>query len=161
MRFNPNSDGVFKLWLNSEGPLEEEVSAAGHLRQGKAQPLIALILGYGLWEILRPKRSKLLPRHFVLALTESELVAFKATAGGGGAEGSGPYEVRMGDDAAARYPRESVSLSQLDPEKQERSQGFLLTIGGETFPVCRPNMDGDPNTDEFIAILAQQSGAMP
>ena len=156
MRFNPNSDGVFKLWLNSEGPLEEEVIAAGHLRQGKAQSILSMVLGYGLWEVIRPKRSRLLPRHFILALTESELVAFKATAGGGGAESSGPYEVKMNEEVSERYPRDSVSISGLD--KAEKSQGGMLTIGGESFPICRPNMDGDPNTDEFLAILAQQSG---
>ena len=153
MRFNPNSDGVFKLWLNSEGPLEEEVIAAGHLRQGKAQKMIALILGYGLWEILRPRRSKLLPRHFVLALTPSEVVAFKASAGGGGAESSTEYTVSMDEDVYARYPRESVTLTDL-PEG-EKSQGGTLTINGESFPICRPNMNGDPNTDEFLEVLAR------
>jgi len=158
MKFDPDSDGIFKLWLNSEGPLDEEVVAAGHLRQGKAQKLIALILGYGLWEILRPRRSQLLPRHFVLALTGSELVAFKASAGGGGAESSGPYLVNMSEEVWARYPRDTVSISGL--EEAEKSQGGMLAIGGERFPVCRPNMDGDPNTDELLAVLSQQSGVL-
>jgi hypothetical protein len=153
MKFDPDSNGVFKLWLNSEGPLEEEVIAAGHLRQGKAQKMIALILGYGLWEILRPRRSKLLPRHFVLALTPSEVVAFKASAGGGGAESSTEYTVNMDEDVYARYPRESVTLTDL-PEG-EKSQGGTLTINGESFPICRPNMNGDPNTDEFLEVLAR------
>jgi hypothetical protein len=155
MRFDPDSDGIFKLWFNSEGPIDEEVIAAGHLRQGKAQSMVALVLGYGLIEILRPRRSKLLPRHFVLALTESEIVAFKASAGGGGAESSGPYEVNMHEEVWARYPRDGVTLTDLD--KGEKSQGGTLTINGESFPVCRPNMNGDPNTDEFLALLSRQS----
>jgi hypothetical protein len=153
MKFDPDSNGVFKLWLNSEGPLEEDVIAAGHLRQGKAQKLIALILGYGLIEILRPRRSKLLPRHFVLALTETELVAFKASAGGGGAESSSEYTVDMSEEVWARYPREGVTLTDL-PEG-EKSQGGILTINGESFPICRPNLNRDPNTDEFIAVLSR------
>ncbi|HEX8206421.1 MAG TPA: hypothetical protein VF587_10215 [Solirubrobacteraceae bacterium] len=154
MKFDPDSNGVFKLWLNSEGPLEEEVIAAGHLRQGKSPSMVAMVLGYGLFEILRPRRSKKLPRHFVLALTPSEIVAFKASAGGGGAESSTEYHVNMSEEVAARYPRAGVTLTDLG-EKGEKSQGGILTIDGESFPVARPNMNGDPNTDELFAVLSQ------
>jgi len=30
----------------------------------------------------------------------------------------------------------------------------MMTVDGETFPVARPNLNGDPNTDELIRALA-------
>ena len=29
-----------------------------------------------------------------------------------------------------------------------------MTVGGESFPVARPNLNGDPNTHELFAVLA-------
>lgn len=152
MKLATRSDGVIKLALNDAGWIEEDVLAAGHLRQGKAMSMLSMVLGYGLFELLRPKRSKQLPRHFTLAVTPTEVIAFRSTGGGDRSDGSGPYMLTISEEPVAHFPREAVSLSDL-PEG-EKSQGGTLTVNGESFPVCRPNMSGDPNTDELIAVLS-------
>jgi hypothetical protein len=151
------TDGIIKLAIEDAGWLEEEVVAAGQLRQGKAPSMAAMITGVALIEVLRPRRSKLLPRHFVLAVTATEVVAFKAT-GGSGEDSSSIYKVRIREGIEARYPRDAVSLSDL-PEG-EKSKGGIMTINGESFPVARPNLNGDPNTDELIAVLSGQPVAV-
>jgi hypothetical protein len=30
----------------------------------------------------------------------------------------------------------------------------VLAVSGQTFPVSRPNLNGDPDTDALIALLA-------
>jgi hypothetical protein len=149
-------DGVVKLALNDSGWLDKPAIAAGQLRQGKVPSMAAMALGYGLVEVLRPRRSKLLPRHFVLAVTEDEVIAFKATGGGG--ESDRTYYLNIREGIEARYPREAVTISGLD--KGEHSQGATMTVNGESFPVSRPNLSGDPNTDELIATLSGRSTAV-
>jgi hypothetical protein len=151
------TDGIIKLAIEDAGWLEEEVVAAGQLRQGKAPSMAAMITGVALIEVLRPRRSKLLPRHFVLAVTATEVVAFKAT-GGSGEDSSSIYKVRIREGIEARFPRDAVSLSDL-PEG-EKSKGGIMTINSESFPVARPNLNGDPNTDELIAVLSGQPVAV-
>src|SRR5687768_14814711 len=148
------TDGIIKLAIDDAGWLEEEVVAAGQLRQGKAPSMAAMITGVALIEVLRPRRSKLLPRHFVLAVTATEVVAFKAT-GGSGEDSSSIYKVRIREGIEARFPRDAVSLS--DIPEGEKSKGGIMTINGESFPVARPNLNGDPNTDELIAVLAGEA----
>jgi hypothetical protein len=63
--------GAIKRALNESGWLGDEVIAAGQLRQGKAPSLVAMVTGWALVELLRPRRSKSLPRQFVLASTAS------------------------------------------------------------------------------------------
>lgn len=152
LKLPTRTDGVIKLALNDSGWLEEEVIAAGQLRQGKAPSMLAMIVGWALVEVLRPRRSKLLPRHFVMAVTPSEVVAFKAT-GGRGEDAGSVYTVNVREGIAARFPRDAVSLADL-PEG-DRSKGGIMTVNGESFPVARPNLNGDPNTDELIAVLAR------
>jgi hypothetical protein len=154
MRLATATDGILKLALNDSGWVDGEVVAAGQLRQGKAPSMLSLVIGYGLWEILRPRRSKLLPRHFVMAVTDHEVFAFKAT-GGSGEETASVYEVSIREGVAARYPRDAVSIS--DIPEGEKSKGGIMTIDGESFPVARPNLNGDPNTDELIAVLAERA----
>ena len=144
-------EGVIKLALNDSGWLPEPAIAAGQLRQGKAPSMAAMILGYGLVEVLRPKRSKLLPRHFVLAVTSSEVIAFKATGGSG--ESDSTYYLNIKEGIEARFPRDAVSVSDLG-EKGIRSNGGTMTINGESFPVARPLLGGEPNTDELLAVLS-------
>ena len=151
MKLQTGIDGIIKLGLNDAGWIEDEVIAAGQLRQGKAPTMVGMILGYALIEVLRPRRSKLLPRHFVMAVTANEVLAFKAT-GGSGEDTPSIYEVTIRESVEARFPRGSVTLSDL-PDG-ERSKGGIMTIDGESFPVARPNLNGDPNTDELIAVLA-------
>lgn len=153
LKLHTATDGIIKLAIEDAGWLEEEVLAAGQLRQGKAPSMIAMIVGWALFEVLRPRRSKLLPRHFVMAVTPTEVVAWKAT-GGSGEDSSSVYTVNIREGVQARFPRESVSIS--DVPEGEKSKGGIMTIDGESFPVARPNLNGDPNTDELIAVLSRQ-----
>ncbi len=157
LKLQTAADGIIKLAIEDAGWLEEEVLAAGQLRQGKAPSMVAMITGYALVEVLRPRRSKLLPRHFVMAVTPTEVVAWKAT-GGSSEDASTVYAVNIREEVAARFPRESVSLT--DIPEGEKSKGGIMTINGESFPVARPNLNGDPNTDELIAVLSGQPSAV-
>ena len=151
------TDGIIKLALNDAGWIEDEVIAAGQLRQGKAPSMLQMITGVALIEVLRPRRSKKLPRHFVMAVTETEVFAFKAT-GGSGEDSSSVYKINIRESVAARFPRDSVSVS--DIPEGEKSKGGIMTIDGESFPVARPNLNGDPNTDELMALLSKQPAAV-
>jgi hypothetical protein len=150
IRIATGTDGVIKLALNDSGLVDGHVIAAGQLRQGKAPSTAAMVTGIAVWEVIRPRRSKLLPRHFVLALTETEAFAFKAT-GGSGESNSSIYTLNIRETVTNRYPRSAISLA---VEEGEKSKGGTMTINGESFPVARPNLGGDPNTDELIALLA-------
>lgn len=123
-------------YINSMGWLDERVVAAGELRQGR-----------GLAEILLPRRSKLLPRHFALAVTESRVVAFKAWCGGSG----DTYSVGIRPGVRASFARDSVTLTDL--RDGSGSRGATMCVDGRCFPVWRPNPTGDWDTDELIALL--------
>ena len=153
LKVRTTRDGTFKAALNEAGWLEDEVLAAGHLRQGKVRVQLLEML-----ELLRPRRSKKLPRHFVLAVTANEVVAFKATEVGGSENASAYEKLKIREGVQARYPRDSVSLTDL--ADREKSRGGTLTIDGESFPVARPNLNGDPNTDELMALLSKQPAAV-
>ncbi|MEA2351994.1 MAG: hypothetical protein QOJ14_408 [Thermoleophilaceae bacterium] len=138
--------------LNGSGWIDGEVVAAGQLRQGKAPTTASMVTGAALWEVLRPRRSKLLPRHFVLALTADRAIAFKAVGGSPQSGSVRDYTIRIKSGEEASFARSEVSLSDL-PEGPE-SKGGIMSIRGQSFPVGRPNLNGDPNTDELIALLA-------
>ena len=143
----PGNPGAIKQALNASGWLGDEVIAAGQLRQGT-----------GLIELLRPRRTKSLPRHFVLALTADRVVAFKAWGEGGDDEG-GPYRVRIRPGERGAWPRASVRL--VDLPDGARSVGATLAIAAERLPVSRPNRDGDPSTDELIELLGGTGAKSP
>jgi hypothetical protein len=63
----------------------------------------------------------------------------------------GDLSIREGIEA--RFPRALVSMSDLG-EKGIRTNGGTMTIDGESFPVARPLLGGEPNTDELIALLS-------
>jgi hypothetical protein len=67
---------AFKRALNGSCWLADEVVAAGVVTQGKTQSLFRMITGLALLEVLRPRRSKSLPREFALAVTADRIVAF-------------------------------------------------------------------------------------
>jgi hypothetical protein len=148
--------GELKRALNASGWLEDEVFAAGHFRQGKNPSMAAMITGTALIEVLRPRRSKLVPRQFVLAATADRLVAFKALGVGIGetTDIDYRYEVKIRPGEKGSFPRAEVNLTDL-PEGVESEAGTLV-IGGERIPVTRPapSASGDPDTDELVELLA-------
>jgi hypothetical protein len=142
--------GAIKQALHEAGRLRDDVIAAGQLRQGKAPSMIAMATGWALLELLRPRRSKSLPPQFVLAVTVDNVVAFEAS-GGGDSESN--YETRIKPGARGSWPRELVRL--IDLPKGAKSMGGTLDLAGaERIPVARPNLNGDPSTDELFEVLA-------
>ena len=134
-------------WIDTEAV--GELVAVGHLRQGKAPTTMGMATGTAVFEVLRPRRSKLLPRHFVLAVTRDRVIAWKAA--GGSDDNSSYYELKILSGEQANFPRASVSVSDL--LEGPKSKGATMTIDGKSFPVSRPNLSGDPNTDECLAVL--------
>ena len=131
--------GAVKFALNDSGCVKKPVEAAGQLRQGKASLVGAL----------GPRVTKELPRHFVLAVTDDEVIVFRAT--GGATEGGGAYALRIGRTEFGRYPRSEVRISGL--EDGDQSKGGTLHLAGETVPVVRALLNGEQNTDELLATL--------
>jgi hypothetical protein len=141
---------AIKQALNESGWLGDEVIAAGQLRQGKAPSMVAVVTGWALVQLLRPRRSKTLPSQFVLAVTADRVIAFKAS-GGGDSESN--YETRIKPGERGSWPRELVRL--IDLPEGANSKGATLELAGvERIPVVRPNLNGDPSTDELFELLA-------
>jgi hypothetical protein len=141
--------GAIKKAIQQTGWLDgEEILAAGQLRQGKAPSTLGMVTGAAVIEVLRPRRSKQLPRHFVLAVTPERVVAFKAS---GGKSENGPYILRVRPGIEGSWQREGIRISGL--EEGPKSSGGNLQVGSELIPVARPNLTGEPNTDELLATL--------
>ncbi len=139
--------GAFTRRLNESGWLADEVIAAGVLRQGKAPSLFGVVTGLVLIEMARPRRSKSLPREFVLAATADRVVAFAITSEG---EGTTPVvKIKRGERGS--WPRELVRL--IDLTKGIFTTGGTLELAGvERIPV---SSDGDDGTNELIELLGR------
>jgi len=146
---DPRRPDAIKDALVETGWLADPVIAAGDLRQGKEPSLASMVTGTALIEVMRPRRSKAVPRHFVLAVTAERVVAFGAVGGG---EEDGPYEVWVRPGERAAWPRESVRL--IDTSAGGKSWSGTLVLGMEHVPVFRPGSDDDPSTNELIELLA-------
>jgi hypothetical protein len=141
--------GAVRDHLVHVGWIDEELVAAGHLRQGKPPTMLGMLTGHALIEVVRPRRSKLLPRHFVLAVTPTRVLAFKAWAGGG--EGADDYAIGIRPGVRAEFAREDVGLEDL--ADGPRSKGGTLRVGADRLPVGRPYLNGDADTDALFALL--------
>ena len=138
--------GGFSRGLNQSGWLAAEVVAAGVLRQGKPPSLLAAVTGVALIEMAR-RRSKSLPREFVLAATADRVVAFAITTYG--SETSTPViTIKRGERGC--WPRELVRL--IDPTKGLLTRGATLELAGERIPVVS---DGDDSTNELLELLSR------
>jgi hypothetical protein len=101
LKVDVRKDGALKRAINSKGWVPEEVLAAGQLRQGKNPSMTAMLTGTALIEVMR-KRSKLVPRHFVLAATDDRVIAYKAW--GSGDEDSDLYHASFKNNEAGSWP---------------------------------------------------------
>ena len=151
LSFASESAGAIKRALNDSGWFADDIVAAGQLRQGKAPTMAAMVTGTALVELARPRRSKSLPRHFVLAVTADRVIALKAV--GGGTQETGPYILRVHAGECGSWPRAAVQMLDLD-DGQHSSGGTLQLEGTERLPVSRPNLNGDPDTDELLHVLS-------
>jgi hypothetical protein len=135
--------GAFTRRLNESGWIADEVIAAGALRQGKPPSLLTAATGLALIELAR-RRSKSLPREFVLAATEKYVVAFGMRTKD--ADTSPVVEIKRGE--LGRWPRELVGLTDL--QQRLYNSGATLMLAGERIPVTS---DDDDSTDELIDLL--------
>ena len=134
-----------------EEKLGEQVAAAGELRQGRTPSLGAMLTGTALIEVLRPRRSKALPKRFALAVVGDRVVAFSCL-GVSDEDGSNYHVVIRGTEQGS-WPRDVVSISGL-PGEPGTTNG-TLNLAGDQIPVCRPNLDGDSETDELVGLLSR------
>ena len=135
--------GGFTRGLNGSGWIADEVIAAGALRQGKPPSLFTAATGLALIELAR-RRSKSLPREFVLAATEKHVVALAMRTKD--ADTSPVIEIKRGE--LGRWPRELVGLT--DVRKRMFNSGATLVLAGERILVTS---DDDDSTNELIALL--------
>jgi hypothetical protein len=150
----PRAADAIKRALSESGWVDGEVLAAGDLRQGKEPTILSMVTGLVLIELLRPRRSKSLPRHFVLAVTKDRVIAFGAVGGGDDSVDNGPYELSIRPDERGSWPRDSVRLTDLAEGSSSRSATLVLG-GTERVPVWRSNPTRrDPSTDELLELLA-------
>jgi hypothetical protein len=138
--------------LNESGWLADEVIAAGVLEQGKPPSLLAATTGVALVQLARARRSKSLPREFVLAVTADRVVAFATSPwkeGDPSTDSVAAMTIKPGERGA--WPRGSVRLT--DPYKRLRTQGATLQLPGEEplAVIC----DGDRGTAELVELLSE------
>ena len=151
--------GAIRHALEHSGWVDGTVLAAGYLRQGKAPSLAAMLTGTALVELTRPRRSKVLPRQFVLAVTADHVVAFKTSCVVIGEGSLREDRLTIKPEECRRWARSLVRA--LDLADGAESKGATLELGGERLPVMRSNLDRDPNTDELLALLGGLSAPRP
>src|SRR5207247_1167572 len=141
--------GASKRAQKQSGWLDGQVIAAGDVRQGKVPTLVSMLTGFALVELLRPRRSRSLPRHFVFGVTRDRVVAFATLSTGD--DGPDLYELWIRPGEVGSWPRSSVRLT-------HRAQGAASTAatleleGVERLPVYRAS--NDPSTAELFDVLA-------
>jgi hypothetical protein len=141
---------AFKDALNQSGWLADEVVAAGLLTQGKRQSLFRMITGLALLEVLRPRRSKSLPREFALAVTASRIVAFAMSPWKEG-DGESVRVVKIKHDERGSWSRGLVRV--IDASSGRVQSGGVLDIAGEEqFPFT---WGGDPSSDQLVELLSR------
>jgi hypothetical protein len=152
--FIPETDspGAIKRALNESGWVDGEVLAAGDLLQGRKASFVWFVPVVGEVAALRSRmaKSKLLPGHFVLAVTRDRVVAFKTLSSGDNLDSS-LYELWVRPEEFGSWPREAVRLV---PEAQgaEPTAGMLELDGLERAPVHWSS--NDPSTRELVELLA-------
>lgn len=126
----------------------EEVIAVGELRQGRRPSLAALVTGTALVEVLRPRRSKELPKRFALAVTPTRALAYSCISVSD--EDGENHRVIIRGEERGCWPREAVSL-EVDAGKP--SDG-ILHLGAAAVPVCRPQGGDEVETPALIELIS-------
>ena len=142
--------GSFKSRLNASGWLADEVVAAGALRQGKPPSMISMVTGAALVEVVRPRRTKSLPREIALAVTTDRVVAFAMSAWSEGDEFT-DYVVKIKRGEVGSWPLGSARLS--DRADAAGWKGGTLQLGDlDPFPVT---WNSDPSSDELVELISR------
>jgi hypothetical protein len=142
--------GAFTRGLNERSWLPDAVLAAGVLRQGKPPSVMTAITGLAIIELAR-RRSKLLPREFVLAVTADRVVAFAMTTE---SNDTSTPTIKVRRDELGCWPRRLVRL--VDPTKGLLTWGATLKIARERIAVVA---DDDDSTNELVELLSPCASA--
>ena len=121
----------------AEKKLGEKVLAVGELRQGSPPSMTSMLTGAALIALLRPRPSKTIPKHFLLAVTPSRVVALHGR--GVSDEDGADLGAVIGAEAAS-WSRHEVMVSDL--RKESHSVSATLEIPAERIPVFDPGMGG-------------------
>jgi hypothetical protein len=141
---NFSAPGEFVRRLNQSGWLEDEVLAAGALRQGRPPSMLRAATGLVFVEMAR-RRCKFLPREFVLAATADRVVAFDMSAEGVDV-GAPVIKIKRGE--LGSWPRAAVGVDGLTDDRL--AGGGTLRLAGERFPF---SWDYDDCSNELVALL--------
>jgi hypothetical protein len=96
-----------------EAKTGEEVIAAGEMRQGRKPSMAPMLTGTAPIELSGPRRSKSVPKHFVLALTPTRAVAYGCVGVADDEDGEN-YRAIIRDKEHGSWPREG-SASRASP----------------------------------------------
>ena len=129
-----------------EGKIGEEVMAAAEFHQGKPPSMAAMLTGLALIDLIRPRRSKALPKRFLLAVTADRVIAFR---GLGISDEDGNDQGAYIRSEFASWPRDQVSVAAVPGE--DESKAFVLEVAGERVPVFSPSL-GDPAVAEAARL---------
>jgi hypothetical protein len=142
--------GAFKRALNPSGWLDDEVVAAGMVTQGKTQSLFRMITGLALLEVLRPRRSKTLPKEFVLAATADQVVALALSPWKEGI-GDSVDVVKIKNEQRGSWRRGPARVTDVTVGRVQN--GGELDLAGEgRVPFT---WGGDDSTTELIELLSR------
>jgi hypothetical protein len=130
--------------MNESGKFSGQIEAAAILRQGQSPSMASAAIGIGLWNVLKPRAKRDLPRLFVLALVGSEAVAFKARSMTVNDE---DYYVTVWNDALETWPR---SVVKIERTKKGIDTNLAIHVGGETI-LC--SSQADETLDALEAAL--------
>jgi hypothetical protein len=147
--------GAFTRSLNASGELDDEAIAVGTLTQGKPRSVLALLSGLALIDLLRPRRSKTLPREFALAVTADRVVTFAMSARAEGTEYTTTL-VKIKRGARGAWPRELVRV--IDQHGNRLAKGGTLEVAGERILVV---WDDHDSTKELLSALSGQTALAP
>jgi hypothetical protein len=136
--------------INGSDAFGDEVKAAAILRQGQSPSIASAAVGIGLWNVLKPRANRDLPKVFVLALTDSEALAFDAR---GVTIDETDYYVTVKAGPLARWPRSTLSVERT---KKGVNANVALHVGGETI-LC--SSMAEETLDALEAELATRAAA--
>jgi hypothetical protein len=123
----------------------EEIVAVGELRQGRKPSMTAMVTGTAVFGLIKPRRSRALPRHFVLALTPTRAVAYACLGVADDDDGEN-YRVIVRGKEFGSWPLGAIGFA------GEAREG-TLSVAGESFPVRQPNLVDDEETPALLAAL--------
>jgi hypothetical protein len=144
-----DSGGDIARGMSESGSFPDDIKAAAILRQGSAPSMASAAVGFGLWKMLKPRTKRDLPRVFVLAVTESEALAFKARGVG---NDDSDYFVTVWAEPLGSWPRSEVTLH-AGPKGLNRN--VVVELAGERVP-CSAQAD-----ETLEPLEAELGGAQP